>query len=423
MTMPAPEIAEDALELPLANWRALRAAAHDDKMAEEKAAAQARRDARRTAANDNDPKTASAEPPGGPLPFINPADWHGKPLPARQWFLEGLIPAQTVTMLSGDGGVGKSLLALQLAAASAMGVGTIGLAPRPGRVVYLGAEDDRDEFQRRLHDIVVAHSRTLADTGNLRIIPMAERDALLATPNAKGVIEPTANWTALRAGILRHEPGLVVLDTSADLFGGDEIKRSQVRGFVAMLRSLAIETKAAVLLLSHPSIAGMTTGTGTSGSTAWSNSVRSRLYLTAPPGQDADPSQRSLSVMKANYGVTGGCVKLRWQSGAFVADDGSVPVELTLITDRHDKVFVEMLSAVNRTGQVVAPTKGVNYAPRILAERADGKQVTTKHLEAAMRRLLSAGTIRVIWNGPPSKRRQVMVVSAEYFGGGEGPLE
>lgn len=53
MTTPAPEIAEDALELPLANWRALRAAAHEDKMAEEKAATQARRDARRTAANDN----------------------------------------------------------------------------------------------------------------------------------------------------------------------------------------------------------------------------------------------------------------------------------------------------------------------------------------------------------------------------------
>lgn len=418
---PAPDTDPDD-ELVLARWRALRAVAHADKEAEETAANQARRNARHAAANDNNPDAAPPLP-GGPLPFINPADWHGKPLPKRQWFLEGLIPAATVTMLSGDGGVGKSLLALQLATASAMGVGTLGLFPRPGRVVYLGAEDDRDEFQRRLHDVLVAHGRTFADTGDLRIVPMAERDALLATPNPKGVIEPTPNWTALRAGILRHDPGLVVLDTSADLFGGDEIKRSQVRGFVAMLRSLAIETGAAVLLLSHPSVAGIAMGTGTSGSTAWSNSVRSRLYLTAPTGQDADASQRSLSVMKANYGATGGCVKLRWQAGAFIADDGSVPVELALVNNRHDAVFVELLSGLNRTGQTVAPTKGVNYAPRILFDRAIGKQISVKHLEAAMQRLLSAGTIRVVMSGPPSKRRQVMVVSAECFGGGDGPSE
>src|SRR5690606_40940583 len=70
-----------------------------------------------------------------------------------------------------------------------------------------------------------------------------------------------------------------VCSSDLDLFGGDEINRNQVRRFIGMLRALAIAFDTAVVLLSHPSVQGMQTGTGTSGSTAWNNSVRSRLYL------------------------------------------------------------------------------------------------------------------------------------------------
>ncbi|WP_192179046.1 AAA family ATPase [Mesorhizobium amorphae] len=89
--------------------------------------------------------------------LINPADWHGKPVPRREWFIEDMIPMRQVTILNGDGGVGKSLLALQIAAASALSVDTLGLAPLARPVLYLGAEDGADEFQRRLADILSHH--------------------------------------------------------------------------------------------------------------------------------------------------------------------------------------------------------------------------------------------------------------------------
>jgi RecA-family ATPase len=60
------------------------------------------------------------------------------------------VPDRTVTLLYGDGGTGKSLLALQLAAATALGVKWIGLQPAHGPVLYLSAEDDLDELHRRL---------------------------------------------------------------------------------------------------------------------------------------------------------------------------------------------------------------------------------------------------------------------------------
>jgi RecA-family ATPase len=197
------------------------------------------------------------------------------------------------------------------------------------------------------------------------------------------------------------------------LFGGEEIKRGQVRQFIGMLRKPAIDLDMAVLLLSHPSIQGMQSGTGSSGSTAWNNSVRSRLYLTADK-DDAD--LRILTNKKANYGKTGGEIKLRWREGAFILDDGKPSAAAGLAASHDDALFRELLSAVNRSGQRVAPTKGVNYAPAILMLRPAAKRTSKKSLEAAMHRLLAAGIIKVVMDGPPSKQRQKLIVSAEDFG-------
>ncbi|WP_439496846.1 AAA family ATPase [Bosea sp. (in: a-proteobacteria)] len=363
--------------------------------------------------NDNDP----AGPKGAPLPVICPTDWHGLPVPQREWFIEGLIPTRQVTMLAGDGGVGKSLLGVQIAAAACLGIETLGLAPARCGVVYLGAEDEADEFHRRLADIVAAHGRTLADLVDFRLIPLADRDALLATPDPKGVMQPTSNFVSLDNHIARHRPGLVILDTSADLFGGDEIKRGQVRQFVAMLRGIAIKWKCAVVLLSHPSLSGMQTGAGTSGSTAWNNSVRSRIYLTRPDGKDVDPDIRVLKTMKANYGAVGDEMKLRWRAGAFVLDDGLPAAEIAFVNRAQDDAFVRLLRAVTRSGQVVAPTKGVNFAPKVLAARPDAAPYDERALEKAMHRLLADSTLKVVRHGPPSKRRQQLLVSADDFGG------
>jgi Mrp family chromosome partitioning ATPase len=63
--------------------------------------------------------------------IINPADWEGVTVPPREWIVPDYIPHKTVTLLSGDGGTGKSLLAMQLAAARALARDWIGLLPEP----------------------------------------------------------------------------------------------------------------------------------------------------------------------------------------------------------------------------------------------------------------------------------------------------
>ncbi len=355
------------------------------------------------------------------LTFLNPADWHGKPIPQRAWYAEGLIPLRQVTILNGDGGVGKSLLALQIAAAGALGVGTLDIDPAAGRVLYVGAEDEADEFHRRLVDISKAYGKDLRDLLNFRLLPLADRDALLSIPDQRHNMQPTQLWASIvdQAGDFR--PRLIVLDTAADLFGGDEIKRGQVRQFIAMLRQVAIGLDCAVVLLAHPSVQGMQTGTGSSGSTAWNNSVRSRLYMTRPDGKDADPDLRVLRTMKANYGTTGGEIKLRWKNGVFVLDDGKPHVGATLMAAKAERVFCHLLSLFNRTGQNVSDVTGTSYAPAKMAKHPDADGISKKSLADAMQRLIDRGEIKIVLEGPPSRQRKRLVLASEDYGSKDNP--
>src|SRR5262245_31352317 len=56
-----------------------------------------------------------------PLAVIDPLGWAGKPIPPREWLWPGWIPMRVVTLLSGHGGAGKSLLAQQMLTSGATG--------------------------------------------------------------------------------------------------------------------------------------------------------------------------------------------------------------------------------------------------------------------------------------------------------------
>jgi DNA repair protein RadA/Sms len=108
-----------------------------------------------------------------------------------------------VTLLGGDGGVGKSILAMQLGVATAAGKPWLGLTPKFGPVVYLSAEDDQDELHRRLEAIAATYGLKLGDLSDLHLVPLAGLDAVLAAPSKHGVIAATPVWRGLLAVIER----------------------------------------------------------------------------------------------------------------------------------------------------------------------------------------------------------------------------
>ncbi|QAY95108.1 ATPase [Methylovirgula ligni] len=369
-------------------------------------------------ANDNNPQPeSSAGPQPEPLLVINPTDWQGQPVPERQWLLPGLIPSRTVTLLSGDGGTGKTLLALQIGMATALDCAAWGdTKPSAGRCLYIGAEDEPDEFHRRMVAILEGFGRSFSELSEFRLMSLADRDALLMAEH-RGKLTETPLLQPVIDEICAFMPALVVLDTSVDFFGGDEVKRVQVKQFVGALHRLAMTLDCAVLLLSHPSVQGMTTGTGLSGSTAWNGAVRSRLYLTAAAEKDADPDARVLTTMKANFGPKGGKIALRWDRGRFVADDGTQTNPARAILDkRTDGIFLELLSKLTRQGRCLSPSPSQLYAPTVMAKHPDAKGVSKSDLTGALQRLLDAEKIQIVKEGPPSKLRSRLIVASENFG-------
>ncbi len=320
-----------------------------------------------------------------------------------------------VTLLSGDGGTGKSLLVMQLATAVASAKRWLGQDVRAGTVLYFSAEDDEAETHIRLSEVCAAEGIDLASLDALGISVMAGQDAVLAVENSRmSALQATPLWKALTNAVHANSPVLLVLDNLADVFSGNENSKPLVRQFIGMLRGLAISEKCAIVLLSHPSVAGMNSGTGTSGNTAWNNSVRSRLYLRRVLERDgdsiteSDPDLRTLTTMKANYGPSGAEVRVRWEAGRFVAvdetrSDAGDPIAQAT---KAERVFMHLLRWHLRHSIYVSPNKSRSWAPSVFAAHSQAEGVKAKQFEVAMTILLEHRRIEVYTHGSMARRRQ-----------------
>ena len=117
--------------------------------------------------------------------------------------------------MGGDGGVGKSLLAKQLAASTALGLPWLGLPVETGSCLFVTAEDDRDEIHRRLDDIRTHLGADYEELERLHLVTLAGEDALLAVPESKsGTVQRTPLFDALWRAMTALAPCLVVLTRS-----------------------------------------------------------------------------------------------------------------------------------------------------------------------------------------------------------------
>ena len=332
----------------------------------------------------------------------------------RQWIVEDLIPDANLTLLTGEGGVGKSTLATQLAAAMQIDCEWLGMRVTQGGVLFVGTEDERKDIKFSLSAILKAENKSVAHCSELHILSLADRDACLTTAPAKfAAIEATPLWHALDREIDRLAPRLVVFDALADLFGGEENARRHVRGFIVLLKRLAIMKKFAVILVAHPSLSGVSSGSGLSGSTDWHNGPRARLYFQRPKDADGatlDRDARELVVKKSQYsGAEGTVFRLRRRDGRYVYEGktgGSAPHDKAAAAAKAERVFLTLLGAFEAQERNASPNPGPTYAPAVFAGEPDAEGVAKSALARAMSGLLKANRIHVDTIGPKSRQRQ-----------------
>ena len=250
---------------------------------------------------------------------------HGQ-APQQGWVIPEWLVEGEVNSLYGMGGLGKSTLAQQLAYAAATGETWLGLPVNKRSSLAVFCEDNWGVLHRR-HDAIRRGAGQVIGNpySDVYLWPRFGHESVLlgftSDRPAHGLF-----YQQLQQEIDRLNPGLLILDNISNVFAGNEIDRAQVTYFLSVTLNALIQQQVAkdrsltILLLGHPSISGGQTQ-GFSGSTAWENGVRSRLYLSKPEGASND--ERTLSRRKSNYAASGDetAIKLLWTQGAFTSLD------------------------------------------------------------------------------------------------------
>jgi putative DNA primase/helicase len=169
-----------------------------------------------------------------------------------EWVWQARIPRGKITVLDGDPGVGKSMLAIALAAHITTGRAWPDGAPcRQGAVLFLYGEDGVGD--------TLAPNLDAAGADSSRVLAL---DSVIAgvTDEGKPIVRDPhlGDVPQIEAAVIENGIALVVIDVLMAFLpdGTDSHKDQDVRKLLRRLKEMAERTGAAVLLLRHLNKAG-----------------------------------------------------------------------------------------------------------------------------------------------------------------------
>jgi RecA-family ATPase len=317
--------------------------------------------------------------------------------PARVWAVDHWLGMGHTTLLAAKGGMGKSILAQQLATAIALEQPFISSIPAARKVLAWMGEDDDDELWRRQDAICRKFKTSLGGLkGKLFLESMIDTDCRLMGKTMGGGLMRTHMLTTLREQIGDTKASVVILDNIAMLYAGSENDRSEVSAFMKAIAWAAKPCNAAVILIGHVA-KGM--NSEFSGSTAWENAVRSRWWLTdRPPDQDetekddAPTDLRYLAKRKVNYSSQDICI-LKYEDGAYdMMSDISQPTAGLLANIRKISgkriVTTAMLQLAGKNLYGNESSNSTQYLPKMILQFNLNEGYTKTELAHAMRQLI-----------------------------------
>lgn len=369
-------------------------------------------------------EAASTRPPITERPthrLVSLPDLASKPIPEFPWWDRGWLSPH-LTLMSGRGGVGKSLLALQIAVARAAGKPflTRDAMPRQ-RVLYWACEDDLDEIHRRLHRICHAFDVSIGSLdGWLSIdVRLGLDNILLATEYNRPMWTPA--YATLREQLNDLDTSLWIGDNIAHLFAASENDRASVTAFTAGI-SAARDVPYCPLLMGHVAKAQ---GSEYAGSTAWENAVRMRWFLgrKLPDQQDDDgeddANTRVLAKRKSNYSADD-IIQFRIQDGVLVrqeaadAADEAGGVVANIRRQNARQAVLKALGKLAEMGMVSSQSTGANYLPAQMQRFGLMGEYSKRDIMSAMDGLLTDGVIKrgTVGKDKASRDRFGLVISA-----------
>ncbi|UYN92475.1 MAG: AAA family ATPase [Anaerolineales bacterium] len=179
--------------------------------------------------------------------IFNAADAYQAP-PQQDWCIEGLLSRRSLSILVGDPGSKKTLLALDLAVCLAMGKPWLGRHTLQCPVLFIDEETGRPRLWARIHAALQAHNAPTDAPFHYMSLPNFD---LRDPDECQRLMESAQSVNA----------GLIVIDSLASVIrGSDENSVLSLQPFILRMRYLAEAAHTAVLIIHHNNKSGIFRG-------------------------------------------------------------------------------------------------------------------------------------------------------------------
>ena len=188
---------------------------------------------------DDAPMSSPEAPNRTSFPMVRLGD--SPPVPPAP-LVANFLDLDSLTAITGPSGSGKTHLAAALSVAVSGGVPFYGRSVQRGAVVYIAGEGYRG-LGSRLH----ANAEYLGlDPQDLELY-VSEQAAQFCDPDSAKTVREAVEAVARRAGNIR----LIVIDTLARNFGGDENSTKDMNSFISQLDAIRRKYGCAILVIHH----------------------------------------------------------------------------------------------------------------------------------------------------------------------------
>jgi hypothetical protein len=347
-------------------------------------------------------------------------------IPPREFYLGKQYQRGAVSGTMSPGGRGKSSLAAVEAMSMATARALLGEKPlRRLKVWYHNGEESWDELRRRLDVICLRYNIKPADFEGWLCVTNPQKFPLRVADVGSGerFSPDSALLTHMYEEIRSNEFDVIILDPLITLHGVPENNPVMMRGVMDIFRDIAAGINCSVEVVGHtrkPSMGfdGALTAYDTRGSGAIVDALRSVRMLDLMTEDEAEEAEVKefererhvkITPAKRNYSATGGEPQWIRIENLIInnGDDVGVvepwtwpsrdPAFVEAAVQRAEDVFIEAMPVLSARGQRLSDRRGVNYAPKIIAETTAAKEmrVNETYLAAAMKRLIERGEIEV----------------------------
>jgi archaellum biogenesis ATPase FlaH len=228
----------------------------------------------------NEVETLSTSPKINPtLQRLDVSRMLKEPPPPVPWIVDGIVARGYLTVIHGDGGIGKSFLALQLCVAAMSGGRFLDRDTKRCRVLYVDAENGEGEAHRRLHLLG-------AEDGIAEFFEYVVADGH----------DLIKNSDELEDMVARCHPDLIVVDSLASLWSIKENDSTEMTRAMMVLTRIAARYEAGVIALHHDK----KDGTSYRGSGAANAACQVRFQLLRHSTDDTEDATKLVLQRKKN---------------------------------------------------------------------------------------------------------------------------